>query len=81
VKRRCAAKGTAIWGGVSGAMTVELGTAEETEAAVRAALDVLGAGGGFILCPVDNVREDTETAWRNTHTFIDTWKRCTGQTP
>ena len=27
------------------------------------------------LSPVDNVREDTEKAWKNTHVFIDTWKK------
>ena len=65
----------AIWGGVSGAITVELGTEDETEAAVRSALEILGKGGGFILSPVDNVREDTESARRNTARFIETWKR------
>ena len=51
---------------MSGAVTVETGTEEETAAAVRRALEVLGSGGGYILSPVDNVREDTENAWRNT---------------
>lgn len=64
-----------IWGGVSGAVTVELGTEDETEKAVIEALDVLGEGGGLILSPVDNVREDTENARRNTGVFIDTWKK------
>ena len=39
------------------------------------ALRILGAGGGFILSPVDNVREDTPNAWKNTHKFIETWKK------
>jgi hypothetical protein len=60
---------------VSGAITVELGTEEETEAAVRAAIDTLGGDGGFILSPVDNVREDTENARANTRRFIEAWKR------
>jgi hypothetical protein len=60
---------------VSGAVTVELGTAEETEEAVIKALKTLGRGGGFILSPVDNVREDTENTWRNTAVFLDTWKK------
>jgi hypothetical protein len=64
----------ALWGGVSGAVTVETGTKEQTEAAVVAALETLGKGGGFILSPVDNVREDTAKAWENTHVFIETWK-------
>ena len=55
-------------------MTVELGTEEETAAAVRRALEVLGAGGGFILSPVDNVREDTENSRRNTRALIEAWK-------
>jgi len=75
VKSKCAEGGTAIWGGVSGALTVELGTAEQTRAAVVEALDALGPGGGFILSPVDNVREDTPNAWNNTRVFIETWKR------
>ncbi len=67
--------GKALWGGVSGALTVELGTEEETENAVKTAIDTLGGNGGFILSPVDNVREDTENAWRNTSAFIDAWKK------
>ena len=67
-----------IWGGVSGAITVELGTEQETEEAVTEALSVLGRKGGFILSPVDNVREDTENAWRNAMTFIQTWKKFRG---
>jgi hypothetical protein len=75
VKEKFSEKGRAIWGGVSGAVTVELGTAEETEKAVIHALKTLGKEGGFILSPVDNVREDTENTWRNTSVFIDTWKK------
>jgi len=76
VKDKFSEKKKAIWGGVSGAITVELGTEEETEKAVIDALEVLGRGGkGLILSPVDNVREDTEKAWKNTHVFIDTWKK------
>lgn len=75
VKRAFAQKKRSIWGGVSGAITVEQGTPKETELAVIEALQTLGSGGGFILSPVDNVREDTEGAWHNTKVFIDTWKR------
>jgi hypothetical protein len=74
IKQKCRAAGRALWGGVSGAVTVELGTEGETAAAVRRALEVLGPGGGFILSPVDNVREDTENSRRNTRAFIETWK-------
>ena len=75
VKGRFHQEGRAIWGGVSGSMTVERGTAEETEEAVAEAIDVLAPGGGFILSPVDNVRDDTELAWTNTERFIEAWRR------
>jgi len=75
VKRRFREKGRCLWGGVSGAITVELGTEDETEVAVKDALFTLGEGGGFILSPVDNVRENTQNAWRNTYRFIEAWKR------
>jgi hypothetical protein len=74
VKRRWRAGNRALWGGVSGPLTVERGTESDVDAAVTEALRVLGRDGGFILSPVDNVREDTETAWRNTYRFIETWK-------
>jgi len=75
VKQAFEAHRRALWGGVSGAVTVEQGTGAQTEQAVRRALEVLGKGGGFILSPVDNVREDTPNARKNTRVFIDTWKR------
>ncbi len=75
IKRRFKEKRRAIWGGVSGAVTVELGTEEETERAVQNALELLGGDGGFILSPVDNVRENTEIARRNTQRFIAAWKK------
>jgi len=75
IRERFGRAGKALWGGVSGAITVEMGTEAETERAVFAALDTLGTGGGFILSPVDNVREDTDKAWRNTRAFIEAWKR------
>ncbi len=75
VKGKFAAKNKCIWGGVSGAVTVEQGSEQETEEAVLQALRTLGKGGGFILSPVDNVREDTPNAWKNTNKFIETWKK------
>ncbi|MAE61595.1 MAG: hypothetical protein CMJ49_09590 [Planctomycetaceae bacterium] len=79
VQRMCAEGGAALWGGVSGAVTVEQGTAEQTQQATRDALDILGRDGGFILSPVDNVREDTDQAWANTQHLIDAWQAHTGQ--
>ncbi|MBN2553916.1 MAG: hypothetical protein JXB06_14150, partial [Spirochaetales bacterium] len=74
VKDRFQRAGRALWGGVSGPISVEMATGEQTEQAVCEALDILGQGGGFILSPVDNVRDNPENAWENTRRFIDTWK-------
>jgi hypothetical protein len=62
------------WGGVSGAVTVELGTEEEIREAVRDAMNTLGPR-GFVLCPVDNITVDEPQTWRNLDFFIDEWKR------
>jgi hypothetical protein len=78
VKEKFSRKKKTVWGGVSGAVTVETGTEKETEDAVIEALACLGREGGFILSPVDNVRENTEKAWQNTYSFIDAWKRNRG---
>ena len=74
VKEKFSAKKKCIWGGVSGPLTVEQGTEQETEEAVIQALQILGKGGGFILSPVDNVRDNTPNAWKNTYKFIQAWK-------
>jgi len=52
---------------------VEMGTSEEVQKAVRKALEALGPD-GFVLSPVDNVREDQPEVWRNVNVFIRTWK-------
>lgn len=62
-----------LWGGVNGFLTVEMGTSEEVQKAVRKALEALGPD-GFVLSPVDNVREDQPEVWRNVNVFIRTWK-------
>lgn len=63
-----------LWGGVSGAVTVEMGTEEEVRAAVREAIKTLGPR-GFILSPVDNITLDTLRTWRNLDIFLDEWRR------
>jgi len=63
-----------LWGGVSGAVTVELGTEDEVRAAVRQAIQTLGPD-GFILSPVDNITVDAPRTWRNIDAFIDEWRR------
>lgn len=75
VKNKFSERGRTLWGGVSGAITVEMGTEAETESEVRTALEVLGRDGGLILSPVDNVIEDTPVTDRNVARFVETWKR------
>ncbi len=65
---------TALLGGVSGAVTVEMGTEQEIRAAVQEAIDVLGPK-GFILSPVDNITVDEPQTWSNVDIFIDEWKK------
>jgi uroporphyrinogen-III decarboxylase len=61
-----------LWGGVSGAVTVEMGTEEQVRAAVRHAARTLGPA-GFILSPVDNITVDAPKTWQNIDVFIDEW--------
>ncbi len=68
-----------LWGGVNGHLTVEQGQPEDVREAVRRAMAELAPGGGFILSPVDNVREDTPRSRRNVAALIDEWRRLTGQ--
>lgn len=63
-----------LWGGVSGAVTVEMGTEDEVRSAVRHAISTLGRG-GFILSPVDNITVDAPRTWRNIDAFIDEWRK------
>ncbi len=62
-----------LWGGVSGAITVEMGTEEEIRTAVQEAIRVLGPS-GFILSPVDNITVDEPLTWENIKIFIDEWQ-------
>jgi uroporphyrinogen-III decarboxylase len=65
-----------LWGGVSGAITVERGTEEEIRSAVRQALKTLGPD-HFILSPVDNITIDAPQTWRNIEIFLDEWRAST----
>ena len=62
------------WGGVNGFVTVERGTREEIDAAVAEAIGALGPE-GFILSPVDNVREASDEVWENVLALIESWKK------
>ena len=63
----------ALWGGVNGFVTVEMGSDEEIRAAVRQALDELGPV-GTILSPVDNIRDESDDALRRVDVFIAAWR-------
>ena len=63
-----------LWGGGSGFVTVEKGAPDEIRNEVFNAIDILAPGGGFILSPVDNVRDTSDEVLRNAKIFIDAWK-------
>jgi hypothetical protein len=63
-----------LWGGVCGYLTMERGTEEEIRHQVRQAISTLAPGGGFILAPVTNVREDDPQVWANVTALIDEWR-------
>ena len=68
-----------LWGGVNGHLTVELGETEDVRFEVQQALQSLSSGGGFILSPVDNVREFTGKSRANVTALINEWQQITGQ--
>ena len=63
-----------LWGGVSGAVTVERGSEVEVREAVDHAITTLGPN-GYILSPVDNLTVDEPLTWKNIDIFIEQWKR------
>ena len=63
-----------LWGGVSGAVTVEMGSESDVRAAVQHAVRVLGPT-GLILSPVDNITIDAPQTWANIEIFIDEWRK------
>ena len=65
------------WGGVNGFVTVEMGTKADIDAAVREAVATLGPD-GFILSPVDNIRDSSDATWENVLAMIQSWKNCRG---
>jgi hypothetical protein len=65
---------TCIWGGVNGFVTVEEGTETEIEEAVKNAMETLGPD-GFILSPVDNIRDPSDRVWRKTMKLIEAWRK------
>jgi hypothetical protein len=64
-----------LWGGVNGNVTVELGEPQQVGCEVRHAMGVLSPGGGFILSPVDNVRDYTARSRVNVGALIKEWEK------
>jgi hypothetical protein len=63
---------------VNGHLTVEQGTPEAVMGEVAAAMQSLGPD-GFILSPVDNIRQDTSLAMNNVDVLIKTWQAISNQ--
>ena len=63
----------ALWGGVSGAVTIETGSKDDVRLAVDKAISSLGPD-GFILSPVDNITVDKPLTWQNIDFLIDEWR-------
>ncbi|MBM3238136.1 hypothetical protein FJZ31_17735 [Candidatus Poribacteria bacterium] len=63
-----------LWGGVNGFITVERGSKAEVREAVHNAITTLAPGGGFILSPVDNVRDTSQETWENVIAMVEAWK-------
>jgi hypothetical protein len=68
-----------LWGGVNGHLTVEQGTADMVRSEVDRAMHILAPGGGFILSPVDNVRESTALSKANVQRLIGVWQEAITQ--
>lgn len=62
------------WGGVNGFITIEGGDQKSIDKAVMEAVDILGPE-GFILSPVDNVRDSSDEVWEKVLIFINAWKK------
>ena len=61
----------ATLGGMNSAITLGRGSRDEIRQAVFEAVEILGAGGGFILSPVDCLFPDTP--WEAVQTVIEAW--------
>jgi hypothetical protein len=63
-----------LWGGVNGHLTVERGHPDEVRQEVLTSLEILGKQPGFILSPVDNIREFSPAIESNIRSLIKTWQ-------
>lgn len=62
-----------LWGGVNGYNTIELGRPDQVRAEIQEAMRLFSPPGGYILSPVDNIREDTCVSRQNIAVMIDEW--------
>ena len=63
-----------LWGGVNGHLTVERGTPDQVALEVETALDIFRERPGFILSPVDNVREFSPSIEANIQALLQSWQ-------
>jgi uroporphyrinogen decarboxylase len=63
-----------LWGGINGHLTIEQGNPDLVRQETLAAMQILAPGSGFILSPVDNVRQDDEKCRVNVGVLLETWK-------
>jgi hypothetical protein len=64
-----------LWGGVNSHLTIERGSPADVESEVARAMQILAPQGGFILSPVDNVREDSAGIEANVKRLIQSWEQ------
>jgi len=64
-----------LWGGGNGFVTIEEGKPEDIIKEVNRSIEVLAPGGGFILSPVDNVRDTSDKVMENAKVFISAWEK------
>lgn len=68
-----------LWGGVNGHLTVERGTVDDVRREVIEAMRILAPTRGFILSPVDNVREYNEQVMTNLEALLGAWQEFGSQ--
>jgi hypothetical protein len=78
IKRKARGR-IALWGGVNGYRTVEQGSEAKVRMEVAQAMEKLAPGGGFILSPVENVRDTSERTWNNILALMDEWRNIAGK--
>jgi uroporphyrinogen-III decarboxylase len=62
----------AVIGGLNSPVTLESGSRDAIRQEVFKAVEILGAGGGLVLTPVDCI--SASTPWQNIEILIDAWK-------